>query len=38
MKANRWALISSGGIRDSGHEELQTDVMSFMAILGFCLA
>ncbi|MEH6626501.1 MAG: hypothetical protein V7739_08650 [Motiliproteus sp.] len=37
MKANRWALISAGSIRDSSHEELQTDVMSFMAILGFCM-
>ena len=37
MKANRWSLINSSSIRDSGHEELQTDVMSFMAILGFCL-
>ncbi|MCW8887209.1 MAG: hypothetical protein OQK12_18430 [Motiliproteus sp.] len=37
MKANRWSLINAAGVRDSGHEELQTDVMSFMAILGFCL-
>ncbi len=37
MKANRWAIINAGGIRESGTDELQSDVMSFMAILGFCL-
>ncbi len=37
MKANRWAIINAGGIREPGADELQTDVMSFMAILGFCL-
>jgi len=37
MNAPLWSVLNPGYQPEAGSDELQTDVMRFMAILGFCL-